>query len=163
MGAGKTTVGRRLAVLRGMEFVDVDDEVEHRTGVDIPFIFEKEGEAGFRAREHAALADLSQHSNLIIATGGGAVTLAENRQILATRGLVIYLAASLEQQIKRTRRSRKRPLLYNTDPKAKLAALFQERDPLYREVADFVVPSTGKAVRHMAQQLNRILIDSGHP
>ena len=158
MGAGKTTVGRRLADARGMEFVDSDQVVEARTGVNIAFIFEKEGEAGFRKREHAAIADLTQRSNLVLATGGGAIMDPANRSLLSARGFVVYLHASVEHQIARTERTDNRPLLQVGDRRDTLQRLFLIRDPLYREIADLVVPTDGRNARSLAREIEDFLV-----
>jgi shikimate kinase len=139
MGAGKSTIGRALAERLGRAFIDCDRVIVERTGVPIATIFEFEGEDGFRRREAAVLADLAQGAGAVIATGGGAVLLEENRQLLRTHGTVIYLRAKLEHLWERTRRDTTRPLLATPDPRATLAALLAERDPLYREVAHLTV------------------------
>lgn len=160
MGAGKSTVGKRLAEARGMEFVDSDIEIEARTGVDIPYIFEKEGEEGFRRREHAAIADLTQRHGIVLATGGGAVIDPENRQCLASRGFVVYLHASLEQQAHRTARAENRPLLQTgEDRREVLRRLFEFRDPLYREVADLVLHTDGRNARLLVREIEDHLQD----
>lgn len=161
MGAGKTTIGKKLAEHCGLEFVDSDHEIEVRTGVDIPFIFEKEGEEGFRRREQAVIDELSQRSGIVLATGGGAVLLAENRRHLAGRGQVIYLHASLAQQLSRTERSDNRPLLLGGDREAILRRLFEHRDPLYREIADLVVETDGKNARQLARDIEDFLHAQG--
>ena len=155
MGAGKTTVGKRLAELRGMSFVDSDHAVEERTGVDIAFIFEKEGEAGFRKREKQVIAELTAGHNLVLATGGGAVLDADNRQHLAGRGFVVYLRASIDHQLRRTGRTESRPLLQTGNPRETLERLFTVRDPLYREVADLIVEADGANARMLAQDIAR--------
>lgn len=153
MGAGKTTVGRRLADTRGMDFVDSDHEVEARTGVDIAFIFEKEGEEGFRRRERAAIGDVTHRQNLVLATGGGAILDPDNRQWLSARGFVVYLYASVEQQLSRTERTDNRPLLQVGDRRATLERLFSIRDPLYREIADLVIATDGRNARVLAREI----------
>lgn len=153
MGAGKTTVGKRLAEVRGMEFLDSDHEIEARTGVDISYIFEKEGEAGFRKREKLVIAEMTARSGIVLATGGGAVLDAENRHHLASRGFVVYLHATIEHQLRRTSRSDNRPLLQTPDRRATLEALFGVRDPLYREIADCVVETDGRNARVLAQEI----------
>jgi shikimate kinase len=153
MGAGKSAVGRQLARLLHLEFVDSDEEIELRTGVDIPFIFEKEGEAGFRKREMKVIDDLSQKDGIVLATGGGAVTDPQNRNHLGARGLVIYLHTSVDQQLSRTRKGRNRPLLANDDPRAILEALMATREPLYREIADLTVETDGRKVRAVANEI----------
>jgi shikimate kinase len=139
MGSGKSTVGRRLAAALAWNFVDSDQEIERRTGVDIPFIFEKEGEAGFRRREREVIAELLDQQRLVLATGGGAVLDVGTRQRLKERALVVYLMASVEQQFRRTRKDAHRPLLNVPDPKGRLWQLHHCRDPVYREVANLCV------------------------
>lgn len=153
MGAGKTAVGRRLARELGLDFHDSDLEVERRTGVDIDFIFEKEGEAGFRRREHDAIDTLSRLQNIVLATGGGAVLDSENRGFLASRGSVVYLAASVAQQLQRTRRSRHRPLLQTEDPEARLQELAVIRNPLYESLADHVIQTNGRRVPSVVKEI----------
>ena len=157
MGAGKTTIGKRIAELRGMDFVDSDHEIEDRTGVDIPFIFEKEGEAGFREREAKVIADLTAQRNVVLATGGGAVLHPDNRQHLSARGFVVYLYATIEQQLERTQRTDNRPLLQDGDREATLVALFEQRDPLYREVADLVIETDNRNARVLAREIEQEL------
>jgi shikimate kinase len=159
MGAGKTTIGKRLADYLQMPFIDSDHEIERRSGVDIPFIFEKEGEAGFRRREQSTIADLSLREPVVLATGGGAVLDADTRRHLAARGFVVYLHASIAQQLERTGRADNRPLLTGTDRQATLETLFAVRDPLYREIAALVVETDARnarnAVRLIAEQFKR--------
>jgi len=147
MGAGKTTVGRLLASRLHKRFIDTDQEIEARTGVRIPVIFEVEGEAGFRKREAQVLDDITSQTNCVIATGGGVVTSPESRALLTQRGITIYLAASLHDLWLRTRHDRNRPLLQVRDPRARIAELLALRDPLYREVADIVI-ETGRPGAH---------------
>ena len=153
MGAGKSAVGRQLARSLRLAFADSDDEVESRTGVDIPFIFEKEGEAGFRKREAAAIDDLSKIDGVVLATGGGAVVNPESRSRLGGRGFVIYLYTSVDQQLSRTNKGRQRPLLESGDRRDTLDALLQLRDPLYREIADLVVDTNGRKVSSVAKEI----------
>ncbi|HVT34158.1 MAG TPA: shikimate kinase AroK [Nevskiaceae bacterium] len=154
MGAGKTTVGRRLAEVRGMEFLDSDHEIEARTGVDIAYIFEKEGEEGFRKREKQVLAEITQRSNIVLATGGGSVLDPENRQMLSARGLVVYLHASINQQMQRTERSDNRPLLSRADDRREvLEELFARREALYREIADLVLATDGRNARLLVRDI----------
>jgi len=153
MGAGKSAVGRQLARQLHLEFVDSDEEVEMRTGVDIPFIFEKEGEAGFRKREATVIDDLSQRDGIVLATGGGAIMDPQNRNNLGARGLVVYLHTSVDQQLSRTRKGRDRPLLDNDDPRAVLETLMAAREPLYREIADLTVDTDGRKVRAVVSEI----------
>lgn len=157
MGAGKTTVGRLLARRLGKTFIDTDHEIQARTGVSIPTIFEIEGEAGFRRRETAVLADLARGSDLVLATGGGIVLAEENRRLLREHGTVVYLLASVDDLFSRTRHDRSRPLLQTADPKAKLAELFTARDPLYREVADIIIETSRQSVQTLVRQLEKRL------
>jgi shikimate kinase len=159
MGAGKTSVGKILARRLGKTFYDSDHEVERATGVRIPVIFEIEGEAGFRAREARLLAELAARPNIVLATGGGAVLSAENRRVLAANGTVIYLRAAIHDLWHRTRNDRNRPLLQTPDPLARLKALFEERDPLYREVADIVVETGNQSLPSLAHRLQQKLAE----
>jgi len=153
MGAGKSTIGRQLAKRLNKEFHDSDHEIEARTGVDIPLIFELEGETGFRKREQAILEELTRIPGIVLATGGGVILDPENRRHLSSRGQVIYLHASVSQQLKRTRRDHNRPLLQTADPHAKLAELMTTRDPLYREIADVIIETDGKRVRDVVREI----------
>jgi shikimate kinase len=157
MGAGKTTVGRAVARRLGRPFFDSDHEIEARTGARIPVIFELEGEAGFRERESQVIAELTAREAIVLATGGGAVLRPENRALLHERGLVVYLRANPHDLWLRTRKDKNRPLLQTEDPKAKLEALYSERDPLYRECAHFIVetgrPSVNGLVNMVLMQL----------
>ncbi|HEX4674673.1 MAG TPA: shikimate kinase AroK [Steroidobacteraceae bacterium] len=157
MGSGKTAVGRYLARLLDLTFHDSDAEIERRTGVDIPFIFEKEGEAGFRQREREAIEILTAMDRIVLATGGGAVLLGENRRHLADRGCVVYLETSVIQQVERVKQGRTRPLLSNVDSTSKLSQLLVERAPLYGEIADVVVSTDGRKVRSVAEDILREL------
>lgn len=153
MGSGKTAVGRQLARQLKLEFIDSDAEIEHRTGVDIPYIFEKEGEDGFREREREVIDSLTQLTNIVIATGGGAILRPENREHLSTRGTVVYLQTGIEQQLERTRHGRQRPLLYTDDPEAKLRELMQMRMPIYESLADITVSTDGRQVRAVTDEI----------
>ncbi|WP_353111283.1 shikimate kinase AroK [Salinisphaera dokdonensis] len=154
MGAGKTTIGRRIAEIKGMSFVDSDHEVEKRTGVDISFIFDMEGEDGFRKREREMIAELSEQPNTVMATGGGAVLDESTRDLLSARGVVVYLETSLEQQLARTRKANNRPLLEGSeDIEATLSKLMEERDPLYRSIADVVVATGEQQARRLAREI----------
>ena len=153
MGAGKSAVARHLARSLHLSFIDSDDEIEARTGVDIPFIFEKEGEEGFRKREAVIIEDLTANDGIVLATGGGAILNADNRKFLGGRGFVVYLYTTVEQQLRRTARGRERPLLENGDRREILESLLEIRDPLYREVADLVVETDGRKVHSVAEEI----------
>jgi shikimate kinase len=153
MGAGKSAVGRYLARTLHLSFVDSDDEIESRTGVDIPFIFEKEGEEGFRKREATVIDDLSKMDGVVLATGGGAVINADSRSRLGGRGFVVYLYTTVDQQVTRTQKGRERPLLESSDPRTTLQALLDARDPMYREIADIVVETDGRKVKSVANEI----------
>lgn len=153
MGAGKTTIGKLLADDLHLEFIDVDREIETRSGVDIPWIFDREGEAGFRIRESAALSELSQLESVLISTGGGAVLSSDNRKVMSATGTVVYLHTSVDEQVRRTSRDRKRPLLQNDDPAHVLAELMAIREPLYRDVADIIVDTDGRSPKTVAQDI----------
>lgn len=159
MGAGKTSVGRMLARRLNMEFFDADTEIERITGVKIPVIFEIEGESGFRAREEKMIEHLSAMQGIVLATGGGAVISDTNRQFLKSRGRVIYLRATPEDLWRRTRRDRNRPLLQTADPLGKLRMLHDQRDPLYREVADLIVDTGSQSVPHLTSRIQQMLTD----
>ncbi len=157
MGSGKSAVGRQLATRLGLRFLDSDAEIEAHTGVDIAYIFEREGEAGFRAREAEVLDELTQRARTVIATGGGAVLDAATRSRLRDRGCVVYLRASVDQQLARTRRSAHRPLLMNPDPRGTLQRLAEFRSPLYEEVADLTVDTDGRRVKTVVEEILRLL------
>ena len=153
MAAGKTTVGRHLAAELAKTFHDTDQEIERRTGVKISLIFEIEGEAGFRAREAQVVDQFTQLSNVVVATGGGAVLDADNRMHLAHRGVVVYLHGQPRDLWHRTRHDKSRPLLQGADPLEKLHSLYRQRDPLYREIADIVVDTGRQSARALLHQL----------
>lgn len=155
MGAGKTTIGRLLSQLLERDFLDSDRVIEEHAGADIPWIFEKEGEQGFRRRETSTLKELTQHygSSIVMATGGGAVMREENRIILSNGGLVVYLYATIAQQLQRTSKSNHRPLLQNGNQKQILTSLFNERDPLYRDVADLIVETDSRNPKFVANKV----------
>jgi len=157
MGSGKTAVGRQLAARLGLAFVDSDVEIQARTGVDIPYIFEREGEGGFRARESEVLDELTRRERIVLATGGGAVLDPANRSRLHDRGCVVYLRTSVDQQLARTRRSGHRPLLMNSDPRGTLERLTELRSPFYDEVADLTVDTDGRRVRTVVEEILRLL------
>jgi shikimate kinase len=162
MGAGKTSVGRALAKRLQKTFHDTDHEIERATGVKIPVIFDIEGEAGFRAREAKLLAELVRRKNVVLATGGGAVLLEQNRKLLAENGAVIYLRATVQDLWRRTRHDKNRPLLQTGNPLAKLEELFAQRDPLYRQIADLVMDTGCQSVGALAHRLQRQLEQFTH-
>ncbi|MFY1026975.1 shikimate kinase I [Actinobacillus seminis] len=154
MGAGKSTVGRQLAQLLGMEFIDSDAEIEQRAGADISWIFDVEGEDGFRKREERIINELTQKQGIVLSTGGGAVLSKENRNHLSARGIVIYLETTVEKQFQRTQRDKKRPLLQEVeDPRQVLEDLAKIRNPLYAEVADITLSTDEQSAKVMASQL----------
>jgi shikimate kinase len=157
MGSGKTAVGRQLAERLRLPFVDSDSEIETRTGVDIAYIFEREGEAGFRIRERDVIDELSLRDGIVLATGGGAILLPENRERLSTRGTVVFLDASIDQQLLRTRRGRHRPLLETADPRSRLEELMSARDPLYRSIAKITVTTGGRRPSAVADDIARAI------
>ncbi|MCC7461661.1 MAG: shikimate kinase AroK [Gammaproteobacteria bacterium] len=155
MGSGKSAVGRQLARVLGMSFVDSDHEIEQHTGVDIPMIFDREGEAGFRRREHDILAELTARERVVLATGGGAVLDEDNRRHLASRGWVVYLETSVEQQAERAGRTRHRPLLQGVDPRQRLQELLCIREPLYRATAEFTISTNRRRVPQVVDRIVR--------
>jgi len=158
MGAGKTTIGRQLARSLKKEFVDSDHEIEQRTGANISWIFDVEGEEGFREREKKIIEELSQRKNIVLATGGGAVLAPENRKYLQSRGTVVYLMATVKQQEERTKHDSGRPLLQNTDDISKrLTELMEIRDPLYREIADHVVMTSRSNPKSVSGEIQKQL------
>jgi shikimate kinase len=157
MGAGKTTVGKQLAEFFHMVFIDSDHEIQRRTGVDIPTIFEFEGEDGFRQRESAVIDELTAREDIVLATGGGVIMREQNRKLLSARGVVVYLHCSVRQQFERTHRDKNRPLLSTSDPMAKLKELMAVRDPLYRETADIVVSTEARNTQSVVQDIRRQL------
>lgn len=159
-GSGKTTMGRRVARHLGMDFFDCDEEIERHTGASVNLIFDIEGEAGFRKRESQVLAELAGRRNALVATGGGAVLLAENRELLQRSGFVVWLQTTVDQQLQRLELDRQRPLLQTANRRARLEQQALERDPLYGEVADLVFVSGNHSVRKMARELTNQLL--GH-
>lgn len=155
MGAGKSTIGKQLAAILKLEFLDSDSEIQRRTGVDIATIFEFEGEEGFRKREMTVIDELSEKDQIVFATGGGAVLSPENRRNLSARGFVVYLECSIDQQVERTSKDKSRPLLDNDDPRGTLEALMVERDPLYREIADLVISTEQRGAATVAREIVR--------
>jgi shikimate kinase len=159
MGAGKTTIGKLLAKHLGRTFYDTDHEIEKRTGVKIPVIFELEGEAGFRKREAAVIQELAKLENIVMATGGGAVLAEENRQLLQANGTVIYLRANVNDLWHRTRNDKHRPLLQNVDIRAKLEQLYAERNPLYTQIAALIIDTGNQPVTNILNQIEKSLIE----
>ena len=153
MGTGKSTVGKKLAKKSSQQFYDCDHEIEDRTGASINLIFEIEGEEGFRKRETRLLDELTSMSNIVLATGGGAVLDKENRTLLSARGLVVYLKSDINQLLKRTSRDVKRPLLQNAEPEAVLRELLEIRGPLYEEVADLVIDTARLSINDIIAQI----------
>jgi len=160
MGAGKTTIGRQLARELKKEFVDSDNEIEERTGANISWIFDVEGEAGFRIREKKIIEELTQRKGIVMATGGGAVLAPENRKYLHSRGTVIYLMTTIGQQVERTKHDSRRPLIQNvSDIRGKLTELMEIRDPLYREIADYVVMTNRRSPKSVSSEIVSQLFD----
>ncbi len=155
MGAGKSTIGRLLAAELSREFFDSDHEIQARCGADIPWIFDVEGESGFRDRETLMIRDLTRRDGVVIATGGGAVLREENRRMLRESGTVIYLFTTVEQQLRRTAKDRNRPLLQRPDKEAVLRDMFALRDPLYRATADVVVRTDRRGPRAVVNEIVR--------
>ena len=153
MGAGKSTIGRLLASELNLSFRDSDRVIEERTGADIPWIFDMEGEEGFRERDTAVLTELSTEANVVIATGGGIILREQNRTIMKSSGFVCYLTASIDQLVERTSRDKKRPLLQVENPRQKIIDLLSLRDPLYRDAADFVINTDRRSPKAVAQEI----------
>jgi shikimate kinase len=160
MGAGKSTIGRQLAKLLGMDFIDTDQSIETRSGADIAWIFDMEGEEGFRVRESQVIAELTQLKGVVLATGGGAILAPENRNCLAARGTVLYLKTSVEQQLSRTMKDKRRPILQDRDTEEKeqeLLRLMNIRAPLYEQIADITVATDERSIRAVASEVIHIL------
>ena len=157
MGSGKSTVGRHLADLLDCPFIDSDAEIESRAGADIPWIFDVEGETGFRRRETTVLKDLVEQPAAVIATGGGAILATENRELMARAGVVVFLNVSVAQQLKRTGSGEGRPLLQQGDREETLNQLMAEREPLYRALADVIISAGGGNARIVARQIEAVL------
>jgi len=157
MGSGKSAVGRRLAADLRLDFHDSDDEIEQHTGADIALIFDKEGEEGFRRREMAMIQELTELDGIVLATGGGAPVKQENRECLSARGTVVYLYTGIAEQLRRTAKSTHRPLLQCDDPGMVLEKLMQERDPLYREIADLIIDTDGRQVASVVGEVRQVL------
>lgn len=163
MGAGKTTIGRLLAKQMGREFYDSDVEIERKTGVKIPLIFELEGEEGFRKRETAIIEELSQLNNVVVATGGGAVLLPENRALLKNNGKIIYLRAKISDLYQRTRNDKSRPLLQGCNIKQKLEQLYVARDPIYTRLADYIVDTGAQSAAEITNHIEQLLMRQDKP
>lgn len=161
MGAGKSTIGRQLAKALHRKFYDSDKVIEQRTGVSISWIFEMEGEAGFRERESKTIEELTALDSVVLATGGGVVLSEQNRQFLSSRGHVIYLSATAEQLYRRTARDKKRPLLQTGDRRKQIEDLLAKRDPLYRDIADIVIKTSDQSVQHTVNEVIKKLKKTG--
>ncbi len=157
MGAGKSSIGRQLARHFALPFLDLDAEIEKHTGASVATIFDIEGETGFRRREADRLGELVAGNGIVLATGGGTVLLPDNRRLLRERGFVVWLQTTVERQLQRLARDRKRPLLAAPDRRARLEQLARERDPLYREVADLIVPGAGESCRQAGARITALL------
>ena len=153
MGAGKSTIGRHLADELHLEFYDSDQEIERRTGADITWIFDLEGEEGFRKREENVINDLTDKQGIVLATGGGSIVTKAVRNRLSARGIVVYLQTTIDKQVARTQRDKRRPLLQKDDPEQVLRDLAEKRNPLYEEVADYVVDTDDQSARAVANQI----------
>lgn len=162
MGSGKTTIGQRLAKLLGLRFLDCDHEIEAQTGASVTLIFDVEGEEGFRARETRMLQELTAQSGVLVATGGGAIVKEENRKMLHETGLVVYMRTSVQQQLRRLGRDRSRPLLQTPDRRNKLTRLAEQRNPLYREIADIEFPAQNRGLDTVAADLARLIRSHGN-
>ena len=160
MASGKSTIGRRLAALRGLAFEDTDELVERRAGADIAWIFDMEGESGFRKREHAALADATAGSGIVLATGGGVVLREDNRDLLRQRGTVVYLEAAADVILERAGRDRRRPLLDVANVAEQVKTLLRERAPLYESVAHLTVATDRRPAREIAARVSQLLAES---
>ena len=157
MGAGKSTIGRQLAQMLGMEFMDSDSVIEERAGADIDWIFDVEGEAGFRKREERIINELTQGQGVVLSTGGGSILSKDNRNVLSARGIVIYLETTIDKQFERTQRDKKRPLLQNDDPRKTLEELAKIRNPLYEEIADITLQTDDQAAKLVATNIIEII------
>lgn len=153
MGAGKSTIGRHLAQMLHLEFHDSDQEIESRTGADIAWVFDVEGEEGFRVRETQVVADLTEKQGIVLATGGGSIQSKEIRNNLSARGIVVYLETTIDKQVARTQRDKRRPLLQVDDPREVLETLAEARNPLYEEIADVIVKTDEQSAKVVANQI----------
>lgn len=157
MGSGKSTIGRFLSNELKLEFIDSDRVIEERAGANIPWIFDVEGEDGFRNREEAVIDHVSEQDNIVLATGGGVVMRENNRKVLRERGFVIYLQTSVDQQMERTARDKNRPLLQTENPRARLEELIKVRDPLYRQTADLIMRTDRRHPRGVIGEIVKAL------
>ncbi|HCU13769.1 MAG TPA: shikimate kinase AroK [Hafnia paralvei] len=157
MGAGKSTIGRQLAQQLNMEFFDSDQEIERRTGADVSWVFDVEGEEGFRDREEKVINELTEKQGIVLATGGGSVKSRETRNRLSARGVVVYLETTIEKQLARTQRDKKRPLLQVDTPREVLEDLAKERNPLYEEIADVAIRTDDQSAKVVANQIIHML------
>lgn len=153
MGAGKSTIGRHLADELHLEFYDSDQEIEKRTGADIAWVFDIEGEEGFRNREEDVITDLTEKQGIVLATGGGSIVRSAVRNRLSARGIVVYLETTIDKQVARTQRDKRRPLLQNDNPEKVLVGLASERNPLYEEIADYTVSTDDQSARAVANAI----------
>lgn len=153
MGAGKSTIGRHLADELHLEFFDSDQEIEKRTGADIAWVFDIEGEEGFRNREESVISDLTEKQGIVLATGGGSIVRSSVRNRLSARGIVVYLETTIGKQVARTQRDKRRPLLQNDDPESVLVDLAGKRNPLYEEIADYTVQTDDQSARAVANAI----------
>ncbi|MBY5992095.1 shikimate kinase AroK [Ferrimonas balearica] len=153
MGAGKSTIGRHLAQMLHLDFYDSDQEIEARSGADISWVFDVEGEEGFRVREARVINDLTEKQGIVLATGGGSVQSKEVRNRLSARGIVVYLETTIDKQVARTQRDKRRPLLQVDEPREVLERLAEERNPMYEEVADLVVRTDEQSAKVVANQI----------
>ncbi|MEJ6078496.1 shikimate kinase AroK [Vibrio sp. 1-Bac 57] len=157
MGAGKSTIGRQLAQMLHLDFLDSDSEIERKTGADIAWVFDVEGEEGFRNREQEMLDELTKKHGIVLATGGGAVIRQENRTHLSARGIVVYLKTSVQKQLARTLKDKRRPLLQTDDPQSVLETLAENRNTLYEEAADYVIETDEQSAKVVASQIIALL------
>ena len=157
MGVGKSTIGRILAKIMNLRFFDSDQEIESNSGADIPWIFDVEGESGFRERERKMISLLCKRQDIVLATGGGVILAKQNRQALCSNGTVVYLTAPIEKLVDRTRKDKNRPLLQTNDPEGKIIELFKTRNHLYRETSDIVIDTDGKNPQVVASEIQRLV------
>ena len=163
MGVGKSTIGRVLAEIMDLRFFDSDQEIELSSGADIPWIFDVEGESGFRERESKMISRLCQTQDIVLATGGGAILAKQNRDTLCSKGTVVYLTAPIEKLVDRTKKDKNRPLLQTDNPKQNVIELFEERSPLYLDTADIVIDTEGKKPLVVAREIQRFFQAKGSP